>query len=170
MIRLKIFLAAVLTINCLAFSPFELKDKGLVHYQEFSHGEDKYILLVKNEKGQSHLNLYSMSGRLLVHHKRSSVGHGFINARLKTMAETGSLYLISFWKKGAHGKSALVFNLAKKKDKLIKTINSYLAMDYSEDLDSFTITYDKYLKDKSLAPVKQKTIFKSKGQVIESKL
>lgn len=167
---MKFILAAIFTLSIFAITPDELDKKGVLHYEVINHGEVRYRFLVTREQGMAKLQVFDEQNSLLITRKRGLALEGFKRLKIKSLMSQKTPYLITYWKKGAHGTSVEVFKLLKGNNEPIKVINSYLAMDYNDDLDSFSFIYDKGLKSGDLSPIKYRVIFDSSGQIKEQKL
>jgi hypothetical protein len=167
---MKYLLLTFFSLSIFAISPAELDKKGVLHYETINHGEVRYKFLVTREQGMAKLQVYNEEDKLLITRKRGLALEGFKRLKIKSILSQKTPYLITYWKKGAHGTSVEVFKLAKGNNEPIKVINSYLAMDYNDDLESFSFIYDKGLKSGDLSPIKYRVIFDSSGQIKEQKL
>jgi len=167
---MKYIILIFITFSILAITPKELDGKGVLHYQVIRHGEVKYTCLVTREKGHAILSLYNEDGTLILSRKRGIGSESFDRVEMKSLISQKSPYLITYWQKGAHGKSVEVFHLNKNKKAPLRVINSYLTMDYRGDLDSFSFIYDKTLKSGDLSPIKYRVIFTGNGEIKEQKL
>ncbi|EQC51632.1 hypothetical protein [Bacteriovorax sp. DB6_IX] len=167
---MKIILALFFALNIFAITPDELDKKGVLHYETISHGEVLYKFLITREQGMAKLQVFDEAGDILLTRKRGLALEGFKRLKIKSLLSQKTPYLITYWKKGAHGSAVEIFKLAKGQNEPIKIINSYLSMDYLDDLDSFSFTYDKGLKTGDLSPIKYRIIFSGDGQIKEQKL
>ena len=167
---MKYFLLIALSFNLLAMTPKEIESKGVLHYETVIHGEVPYKFLITKNQGMAKLSVYNENEKLILTRERALALEGFKKLKIKSLISDNSKYLITFWKKGAHGTTVEVFDLSKKGSKPIKIINSYLSIDYQETLDSFSVVYDKKLKGGDLSPIKHKVIFSANGQISEHKL